>query len=202
MSQMPWYNPPLKGMIYMTTYCKNIEKLLINSLMDLNNLKLFRDAERIEYGFEYGISGVHDPIDHRVGMYLDWFWDSKASRDLSKQIIKSINHQQLLEIVAILLGNTCCCVICTCSRGGRKFLYREIHEHILNEEYVDIIEEFMYVWRNKYTNKIKYKNSIDEILKFHQVSIDIAVNKLKRNAIVNNGILLKLNMKNSGMFSK
>jgi hypothetical protein len=43
---------------------------------------------------------------------------------------------------------------------------------------------------------------LEQEILFYRVSTRIAISKLKRNSIVNNGILLKLNMKNCGIFDE
>ena len=181
MSQMSNEKQPVayeKKFVYITKYCQNIEKLIINSLMDLNNLKLFREEIVFARKWRGGEPIELDTINNRVGMYVNWYWSTQVLRDLCKKIKKDINHQQLLEVFAIL-------------NGEHIFGCEQISECILNKRYSNMIRKFIFAWY------YMEKNTINKILQFHQVSIDIAVNKLMRNAIVNNGILLKLNMKNS-----
>jgi hypothetical protein len=52
---------------------------------------------------------------------------------------------------------------------------------------------------SEYDFMVEYKNYILDIY-FDKTARKIAINKLKRNKIVNEGILLKLSMKNCGLF--
>jgi hypothetical protein len=66
----------------------------------------------------------------------------------------------------------------------------------LGEDYELIIVYFFDIWCEVFEDYLE-----QEIL-FYRVSTRIAISKLKRNSIVNNGILLKLNMKNCGIFDE
>ena len=182
MSQMSNEKQPVtdeKKFVYITKYCQNIEKLIIDSLMDLNNLKLFREELAFARRWRHDRQPIElEKVRWRVSIYLNWFWYTQVLRDLCKKIKRDINHKQLLEVVAIL-------------NGSHIFDHADISRYILNKQYSNMIRKFIFAWVHH------EENTIEKIMQFQQVSIDIAVKKLKRNAIVNNGILLKLNMKNS-----
>lgn len=99
------------------------------------------------------------------------------------------DHKQLLEMY---------CHIVEYGAGDRDYkdTVTIAEEFLLGEEYELIIVYFFSIWCKA------LQDYLEEVILLYRVSTRIAISKLKRNAIVNNGILLKLNMKNCGLFDE
>jgi len=157
--------------MYITKYCHNIEDTFLNFILDIDNINAFEED-------------VEDGEDYDYVSYSEWIVNDNVPDNIDKlKKLIPVDFKQILEMVCHIIED-----------GGQSEPDELCAEILQYEQYDEIFWTFFLMWEEKMCDRL------DELLNFKRVSTRIAISKLKRNAIVNNGILLKLNMKNCGIF--
>ena len=169
--------------MYITKYSHNLEDVFFKLFMDIDRFHSFEEDYKVNNDdWELVMNSPNLWIEWYMEFCDDLFYDSGS-------LIYNFraDHKQLLEMY--------CHIVEHCAQDrDYKDVVTIAEEYLLREENELIIVYFFSVWCKALQDYLE-----DEIL-FYRVSTRIAISKLKRNAIVNNGILLKLNMKNCGIF--
>ena len=124
-------------------------------------------------------------------LWIDWYMEFCNDVFHHSSLFDDIkpNNKQLLEMYCHIVEHDA-------EHSDYKDTVTIAEEFLLGEDYELIIVYFFDIWCEVFEDYLE-----QEIL-FYRVSTRIAISKLKRNSIVNNGILLKLNMKNCGIFDE
>ena len=167
---------------YITRYSHNIEDVFFKLFMDIDRFHSFEENQN---------HPDRELVMNSHNLWIDWYMEFCNDVFHHSSLFHDIqaNHKQLLEMYCHIVEHDA-------EHSDYKDTVTIAEEFLLGDEYELIIVYFFNIWCEAFWDYLE-----QEIL-FYRVSTRIAISKLKRNSIVNNGILLKLNMKNCGIFDE